>query len=86
MGFEDGLGVGKNTVNLCLKIKGAEVAVVIQFQSWHPAVVGVTPRNARANATHKQQFTSAFGVGIVSDRFWSFFHRWRDFHAKMLRI
>ena len=74
MGFEDGLGVGKNTVNLCLKIKGAEVAVVIQFQSGYPAVVGVAARNARANATHKQQLVSAFGVGVISHRFGPFFH------------
>ena len=72
--FKDSLGIRENTVHLRLKIKGLEVAVMIQLQPRDPAVIGIASRNTGPDSTHKQQFPSAFGMGIISDRFRPFFH------------
>ena len=38
-GLEDGFDVGEHAVDLRFKIKGFEVAVVVQFQSWNATII-----------------------------------------------
>lgn len=65
VGLEDGIHVGKNTVDLSLKIEFLEIPIVVQSQSRNPAIMGVASRDAGPNTAQKEQVTrfSSKGVG-----------------------
>ena len=65
--FKDGFDVGEDAVDLCLKIKRFEVAVVVQLQAGHPAVVRVASCRPWPDAAQEQEVADAAGVGVEAD-------------------
>ena len=74
VGFENGFDIAEHTVNLCCKIEGFEISVVIQLESRNPAVVLIAPRDTRTYSTQKQQISDCFGVGVIAYWFVALFH------------
>ena len=68
-GLQDGFHVGEDAVDLGLEIEGLEVAVVVELQARHPAVVGVASRRPRTDAAQEQEVAHATGVGVKAHGF-----------------
>jgi len=82
IGFEDGLDIAENTVHLSGKIKGFEIAVVIQLEPRNSTIVGVAACDSRTNATQKQQISNRFRVGVVANWFRSLLHSYNLIDGK----
>ena len=55
VGFEDGFDIAEYAVRLRGEIKGFEIAIVVQFETRHTAIICVAARKARPYSAQKQK-------------------------------
>lgn len=65
--IQNGLDIGKNTVDLGFKIKLNKVPIVIERKAGHPTVMSVASCNAGSNTAQKEQVSGFTGKGIGSN-------------------
>lgn len=55
VGFEDGFDIAEYAVRLRGEIKGFEIAIVVQFETRHTAIICVAARKTRPYSAQKQK-------------------------------